>query len=343
MTPRISICVPNLNALPFLQERFDTIFGQTLQDWELFVFDSYSDDGSWEFIQRLAKREKRMRIVQGARKGPYAAWNECVRQTNGESIYIATSDDTMAKDFLEKMVSALELHEHCELAHSPLIMIGESGERLADHSWPECTVFGLGIGELVEKPHVRRAPYDGLLHLTGQHAYLSITQLLIRRSLFSRIGEFPDRWGPVSDFNWEMKAGLVANTVHVPDTWATWRVHSRQASTSIDVYSVEHSQKFEEMIRNAVSDCETYLPPAVVATLNSHLLETTRELRTYYAGLRQRHQSAIGRRIFQASQLFTGTTKVRWEIIGRLFSRTKWPANLLTEIPFLIEPAGGSH
>ena len=343
MTPRVSICVPTLNTLPFLRERFDTIFRQTLQDWELLVFDSHSDDGSWEFIQRLAKREKRMRIVQGARKGPYAAWNECVRQSNGESVYIATSDDTMALDFLEKMVSALDLHKDCEIAHCPLIMIDGAGERVTDQSWPECTVFGLGIGELVQEPHLRRAPYDGLLHLTGQHAYLSITQLLIRRSLFSRIGEFPDRWGSVSDFNWEMKAGLVANTVHVPDTWATWRIHSRQSSASINVYSVEHSRKFEEMIQNAVSDCETYLPPAIVATLNSHLLERTRELRTYYAGLRQRHQSAIRRRIFQVSQLFTGTMTVRSEIIGRLFGRTKWPANILTEIPFLIEAAGRHH
>jgi len=35
---------------------------------------------------------------------------------------------------------------------------------------------------------------------------LSITQLLIRRSLFLRVGSFPNRWGSVSDLNFEMKA-----------------------------------------------------------------------------------------------------------------------------------------
>jgi hypothetical protein len=41
---------------PFLPERFDTIFGQASQDGELFVYDSHSDDGSWEYIQGLAAR-----------------------------------------------------------------------------------------------------------------------------------------------------------------------------------------------------------------------------------------------------------------------------------------------
>jgi len=34
-----------------------TLFNQTFQDWELVVCDSYSDDGSWEYIQELAARE----------------------------------------------------------------------------------------------------------------------------------------------------------------------------------------------------------------------------------------------------------------------------------------------
>src|SRR6185436_8243728 len=120
MTPLVSICVPTLNSLSFLKERFDSIFQQPFQDWELFVYDSYSDDGSWEFIQKVAAGEKRIRTMQGPRKGPYPAWNECLRQTRGELVYIATSDDSMAPDFLEKMAGALEEHSDCEIAHCPL-------------------------------------------------------------------------------------------------------------------------------------------------------------------------------------------------------------------------------
>ncbi len=337
-TPRVSICVPNLNTFPFLQERFDTIFAQTLRDWELFVYDSLSDDGSWEFIQGLAKQEKRMRIAQGPREGCYPAWNRCLHQTNAEYVYIATSDDTMAPDCLEKLVTALDQHEDCELAHCPLVLVDVAGRRVTDQSWPECTVFGDGIGELVNRPHVRRAPYDGLLQLTGRHTFLSITELLIRRSLFSRTGYFTDRWGSVSDFNWEMRAGLIANTVHVPDTWATWRVHSKGISASID-YTADHYRKFEEMVEDAISACEAYLAPEIAAGLNSGLLDKARRMRTYYAELRQRRKP-IDRRLFQLSQLLTGSVPVRSEVIGRLLGGPKWPEIAPAKIRRWLEASG---
>src|SRR5438093_5987405 len=104
--PKVSICVPTLNTRPYLPERFETVFNQTFQDWELVVCDSYSDDGSWEYIQELAAREPRMRISQTPRKGVYAGFNDCIQLARGEYVYIARSDDTMSPDFLEEMVAA---------------------------------------------------------------------------------------------------------------------------------------------------------------------------------------------------------------------------------------------
>ncbi len=167
------------------------------------------------------------------------------------------------------------------------------------------------------------APSDGLLHLTGEHVVLSITQLLIRRSLFSRTGLFESKWGSVGDFNWEMKAGLLANMVHVPDTWATWRIHSAQATATVDVFSLERSQKIDEMIEDAISVCTPYLAPAIVAGLREQWLPQSKEMRTYYAGLRSR-KNTLARRVHQFGQLFHGGRNARSEVLGRLFRKPKW-------------------
>jgi succinoglycan biosynthesis protein ExoO len=90
-----------------------------MRDWELLVYDSYSDDGAWEFIQQRAAWDNRIRVTQGPREGPYPAWNRCLCETKAEFVYIATSDDTMAADCLEKMVVALERYRDCDLAHCP--------------------------------------------------------------------------------------------------------------------------------------------------------------------------------------------------------------------------------
>ena len=85
----------------------DSILVQALTDWELIVCDSYSDDGTWEYLQQF-KDDPRVRLYQVPKEGLYAGWNECLRRCRGEYVYIATADDTMAPECLERMVAALE-------------------------------------------------------------------------------------------------------------------------------------------------------------------------------------------------------------------------------------------
>jgi glycosyltransferase involved in cell wall biosynthesis len=336
MTPRVSICVPNLNTLPFLRERFETIFTQTFTDWELLAYDSYSEDGSWEYIQELSRREPRMHAWQGPREGTPGSWNPCIQRARGEYVYIATSDDGMAPDCIEKMVLALDERPDCDLAHCTLRVVDEKGADVDVPCWPQCSAFADVSPELAGQRHVRRAPYDGLLHLTGRMVYVSITELLIRRTLFDKIGLFSKRWGAVGDFHWDMKAGLTSNTVHVPDTWATWRVHLQQASASVPVHSLEMAQKYEEMIEDAIVASTPYLAPEILHDLQTQWLDATRDLRRYYARLRHLPRS-VDRRLFQAREVLSGSRFARLEVLDRARGRQKWPERAPAEILQWIE------
>jgi hypothetical protein len=337
MTPLVSICLPNLNTYRFLKERIQTIYDQSLHDWELVVVDSFSDDGSWELFLELARQDSRVSIAQAPR-GLYSSWNECVRKARGKYIYIATSDDTMAPNCLQSMVTALEENDDCDLAHCPLRIIDETGAQLHDPAWPACTAFIDGLPELIGRSHIRRAPYDGLLHLSGDMVYMSVTQLLIRRSLFSKIGGFETRWGSMGDRHWEMKAGLVANTIHVPQTWASWRLTTQQASSAIDVFSEGHSQKIEEMIEDAVVKCAPSLAPSVLDGLESRM-KSSRELRLYYSDLRILKNPNV-RRIYQARQLAAGRRAAWMELLRWLQGRPKWTRRAAGEIREWLEALG---
>ncbi len=50
VAPLVSVCVPVFNGMPFIEERLETILCQTVDDWELIVCDSFSDDGTWEAL-----------------------------------------------------------------------------------------------------------------------------------------------------------------------------------------------------------------------------------------------------------------------------------------------------
>jgi glycosyltransferase involved in cell wall biosynthesis len=230
----------------------ETIFDQRCKDWELVVSDNFSDDGAWAFFERLASKDHRVSIEQAPREGMYANWNNCIRRARGKYIYIATSDDTMAPDCLEKLVAVLERHPECELAHCRLQAEGERADAV-NSWWHERSLFARSSRRMKDCLHIRLAPFDGLLHLYGEPVYTSITQLLIRRSLFERIGLFEAKWGSIGDFHWGMRVSLVANTIHVPDTWGGWRQHSAQATYHAGLGTDEHRQKIEEMIVDVLS------------------------------------------------------------------------------------------
>lgn len=300
MSPKVSICLPNLNTRSFLPERFETICNQSFQDWELLVYDSHSNDGAWEYICEIASRDPRMRVWQGPREGTPGSWNPCIREARGEYVYIATSDDTMALDCLEKLVNALEAHQECDLAHCPLRAIDELGNDVVETQrwWSEASAFAQSSGSLLNRRHVRRAPFDGLLHLLGTSVYVSITQLLIRRNLFDRIGLFESRWGSIGDFNWTMRAGLVANTIHVPDTWGGWRLHNSQATAGIGLGSNEHVGKIDEMIEHAVEATKDLVSPRVHRCLSERWLDDARKWRAFIREVDVRSNSSLTRKAF---------------------------------------------
>jgi hypothetical protein len=316
MSPKVSICVPNLNGRPYLAERFQTIFEQTLQDWEVLAYDSFSDDGAWEYISEMAAKEPRMRAWQGPRERPPGCWTPCIRQARGEYVYIATSDDTMPPECLEKLVAALDAHPDCDLAHCPLKIIDAQG-RDGNNWWPSLSLFAKSSGALVDRPHIRRAPFDGLLHLVGETVYISVTQLLIRRSLFDRIGMFASTWGSVSDFDWDMRAGLVANTVHVPDTWGGWRVHPSQATASAGVGSQEHGVRIDAMIEHAVEACRPLLSPQVARGLSPEWLTKIKDFRTFEREVTTWRERTLRNYAFMGHRVLTGSPAARAHVMAK--------------------------
>jgi glycosyltransferase involved in cell wall biosynthesis len=256
MNPKVSICLPSLNTRPFLPERLDTILAQTFQDWELIVVDSYSDDGSWELIQDYAKREPRMQIFQEPRQGIYAGFNSCIRRTSGEYIYIATSDDTMTPDCLEKMVAALEQNSDCDLCQCALEFIDEHSKPLPeDRQWNQLAI-GNYFKAWLRCSHKRFAPHDGVLHFAVLTVYTSVTQLLIRKRLFDAIGYFETDRGSMADFEWEMRASLLYNTIYIPHVLASWRIHSTQATTN--PYTSTNLKILLGMARQALNFAKKY-------------------------------------------------------------------------------------
>ncbi len=326
--PKVSVLLPNLNNYPFLEERIKSIQNQTFTDWELIVVDSYSEDGAWELFQEYAKKDSRLRISQAPRKGIYVGINDCIRLAGGEYIYIATSDDTMMPDCLDKMLTAMEAHPECNICHCCLKVIDEKGRELREwwHKLPSQKFYK----DMINKKHIRFAPYDGILYCALDTIYTSLTQLLIRRSVFEQVGLSRTESGAKNDFEWGMRASLVCNTLHVPETLTTWRIHSQQATNSNNHTSFVHRKELIEMVKAALPILKKY-NPEFYQKLNFKRLFFVYKRQKLRLGLKEKSQ-IIDKIKYTLSFLYPNP----FFLAEFLYRRTFFPRNQTDDFTYII-------
>ena len=252
--PLVSVCLPVLNAGPFLRMRMESLLAQTCGDWELIVCDSHSDDGSWEVLQSWAG-DPRVRLHQVPREGLYAGWNECLRRITGRMFCFATSDDTADPRFLERMAAQLEAHPDVDIAMCQFDLIDAGGQLIEPRPEFPCDVYGAWLN----RPHRRAGVLEFLVHLTRGTSWTTITSVLFRASLLTKVGFFESRGTAVADQLWAARTALASDTVWIPDHLATWRRHDRQASSQ---WSRRLAQLHAAQIEQTIADLAPLLPGA---------------------------------------------------------------------------------
>ena len=113
MPSRISVLVPCFNHGRFIREAIDSIFAQTVQDFEVVVVDDGSTDPQTrETLDRLAG--ERITVLRTENRGLPAARNYAARHSRGEFLCAVDADDKLAPEWFDKAVRTLD--ERRELA-----------------------------------------------------------------------------------------------------------------------------------------------------------------------------------------------------------------------------------
>lgn len=108
--PLVTVIVPNFNHAPYLEERLESIYGQTYKNIEVILLDDFSSDNSREILQKYADiyADKTRTIFNEKNCGHiFDQWNRGIEAARGEVIWIAESDDYCELNFLEKLIPLL--------------------------------------------------------------------------------------------------------------------------------------------------------------------------------------------------------------------------------------------
>lgn len=107
---QISVIMPVHDTGECLKETLDSVFSQTLQNFELICVDDYSQDVlTIDFLKKYDEVHKNMRLIRSDRKiGAAEARNTGLREAKGKYVIFLDSDDLFSEMLLENLWDAAE-------------------------------------------------------------------------------------------------------------------------------------------------------------------------------------------------------------------------------------------
>lgn len=129
--PRVSIGMPVYNGDNYLAETLESIFAQTMQDFEIVISDNGSTDGTEAICRQFVARDPRVQYHRSeTNRG--VSWNfrRAANLSSGDYFMFLAHDDKLAPEFLEKCSAILETHPEVALCYPKAIEIDSQGNHL---------------------------------------------------------------------------------------------------------------------------------------------------------------------------------------------------------------------
>jgi glycosyltransferase involved in cell wall biosynthesis len=221
--PLVSVLVPVFNAARFLGEAVESVRAQMYPNWELFICDDGSVDGSREVALRYAGQDpRRIRVLahpDGRNLGVGATRNLGLRHACGDLIAMLDADDVWLPKKLEEQVALIERWSAGVLVGASRYWYGWTGnESDAKRDWTPATGF--------PSPSLLRAPDFLTAMLRHKAAVPCINSLIVRHEVMREVGGYEDEFPRLYE-DQVLYAKLCVNaTVLVVNTvWDLYRQH----------------------------------------------------------------------------------------------------------------------
>lgn len=101
--------MPNFNGVNYIERAIKSVVKQDYPNWELFIKDGNSKDGSLEVIKYYAKKyPKKIKWISRRDNGQSDAVNFGIKQINGDIVAWLNCDDVYKQGALKKVVNFFE-------------------------------------------------------------------------------------------------------------------------------------------------------------------------------------------------------------------------------------------
>ncbi len=240
--PLVSVIMIFLNEKSFLQEAIESVLGQSYQQWELFLVDDGSKDGSAEIARRFAaKYPDKVQYLEHeghANRGMSASRNLGLRCSKGEFIAFLDGDDVWLSNKLQEQVTIMLAHPSAAMVYGRTQVWHSWTGRPKDKSRDHFYTLGVRPDQLVQPPRL-------LIQLLENRAQTPTTcNVMVRRSTFDKIGQFEESFRTVhEDQVFYTKVHSQLPTYVANACWTKYRQHPKSSSAQAKRKGLRHGAR----------------------------------------------------------------------------------------------------
>lgn len=176
--PTFSVVIAAHNAAATLPATIRSVLQQTRQDFEVFVVDDGSVDGTEEALRRTTG-DPRVSYIWKEQSGPADSRNMGAAAARGSFVSLLDSDDLWLPTYLQAMADAFAAEPSASLGYTDAWKLDDRTRR----------IYRKSIGEVLNLPaHPPRDPEELLLEMLRRNfVYTSAT---VRREVLLEVGGF---------------------------------------------------------------------------------------------------------------------------------------------------------
>jgi len=170
--PLVSVIIPTYNSAKYIEEALESVFKQTLQDFEIIVVDDGSTDGTGEILKDYSDRIK---YIFQKNSGPASARNKGIKIARGEYIAFLDADDLWMPTKLEKQVAMFDKNKNLGMVTTGACSFDEKGVR--------------GFSTYKRKKLMRGDVARNIF----LHSDVGTPTVMARKEVFEKVGLFEER------------------------------------------------------------------------------------------------------------------------------------------------------
>jgi glycosyltransferase involved in cell wall biosynthesis len=227
-SPLVSTVIPTYDRRGLIERAVDSALAQTYRTQEVIVVDDGSTDGTGELLRE--RYGERIRYVWQRNGGVSNARNQGMRLARGDFIALLDSDDLWEPTKVEKQVGFLRAHPDFGMVLTDVRRVDGAGNPI----------------DVFRRRDVIRADGDALADVLRNPALVPAS-ILIRRSVFERLGGFDESLRTAEDIEFHLRIAA-AFKIGVIEDILTTAARSNDGLSSLATSDSDYVQVVEKFI-----------------------------------------------------------------------------------------------